>query len=148
MRVELFTVFVPAPVIGFSFVLHLGDRFAGIVAFLSGRVFAHKFPLAGKERLASTMVCHTSLGHKMAASKGVLKGNACKTEHNFVIAKEHWRTPLGTIILYVGELMVRGTQDVSSLVPPYYWRPFVTVFIRLGKVEKVRHSPVRHLPPV
>ena len=84
----------------------------------------------------------------MTASKRVLKGNAGEMKHNFIIAKEHWSTPHDTIILDIGQLMVRGTQDRTSLVSLNNWRPFVTVFICLGKVKKVRHSPVRDLPPI
>ena len=124
---------IAASVAGLPFILHLRDCFAGIVAFPSGRVLTHKLSLAGKERLATTMVCHSLFGHKMAASKGILKGNACKTKHNFIIAKEHWCIPLDTIVLDIGQLMVRGTQDRSGLVTPNDRRQCSSVWAKLKK---------------
>ena len=39
---KLFAVLVPSPVTGFPLILHLGDRFAGIVTFSSGTILAHE----------------------------------------------------------------------------------------------------------
>ncbi len=139
---------VPAPVVRLPFILHIADCFAGIGAFLSGRILTHELSLAGKESLATAMVCNTSLGHKMAPSRRVLEGNTGEMKHNFIIAKEHRRPPSDTIVLYIGQLMVRGTQDSAGLVTPNDRCLSVTVLIRLCKVEEVRHSSMRHLPPV
>ena len=139
---------VLAPVVRLPFILHLADCFAGIVAFLSGRILTRILSLAGKESLATTLVCNTSLGHKMAPSRRVLEGNAGETKHNFIITKEHWHSPSNTIILYIGQLMARGIQDRTGLVTSNNRCPFATVLILLGEVEKVRHGPMRDLPPV
>ena len=90
----------------------------GIVVFSLGKILTNKLSLAGKESLATAMVCHTSLGHKVAASRRVLKGNTGEMKHNFIIVQEHWHLPLDTVILNIGQLMVRGTQDRTGLIMP------------------------------
>ena len=145
---ECFAVLVPAPIVGLPFILHLCNRFAGTVAFLSGRVLTRKSSFAAKECLVTAVVRNASLGHKMVPSRRVLEGNTGEMKHYFIIAKEHRRPPSDTIVLYIGQLMVRGTQDSAGLVTPNDRCLSVTVLICLCKVEEVRHSSMWHLPPV
>ena len=94
------------------------------------------------------MVRNASLGHKMVPSRRVLEGNTGKTKHNFIIAKEHQCPPSDTIILNIGQLMIRGTKNSSTPGTLNDWRPSPTDLICLGKIEKVGHCLGWVLPPV